>query len=50
MEITGLSMATRAQVVVVSGVKLVHDHLYLLDLMCGLWFRSPEDEGWAKAG
>jgi CBS domain-containing protein len=34
----------------VSGVKLVHDHLYLFDLMSGLWFRSPEDEGWARAG
>jgi CBS domain-containing protein len=34
----------------VSGVKLVHDHLYLFDLISGLWFRSPEDEGWAKAG
>ena len=34
----------------VSGVKLVHDHLYLLDAMSGLSFRSPEDEGWAKTG
>lgn len=34
----------------VSGVKLVHDHLYLFDAMSGLSFRSPEDEGWAKAG
>jgi CBS domain-containing protein len=33
----------------VSGVKLVHDHLYLFDAMSGLSFRSPEDEGWAKA-
>ena len=28
----------------VSGVKLVHDHLYLFDAMSGLSFRSPEDE------
>jgi CBS domain-containing protein len=34
----------------VSGVKLVHDHLYFFDAMSGLSFRSPEDEGWAKAG
>jgi CBS domain-containing protein len=34
----------------VSGVKLVHDHLYLFDAMSGLSFRSPEDEGWAKTG
>ena len=34
----------------VDGVKLVHDHLYLFDATSGLWFRSPEDEGWAKAG
>jgi predicted transcriptional regulator len=34
----------------VSGVKLVHDHLYLFDAMSGLWFRSPEDDGWAKTG
>jgi CBS domain-containing protein len=34
----------------VAGVKLVHDHLYLFDAMSGLSFRSPEDEGWAKAG
>ena len=34
----------------VDGVKLVHDHLYLFDAMSGLWFRSSEDEGWAKAG
>ena len=34
----------------VSGVKLVHDHLYLFDALSGLSFRSPEDEGWAKAG
>jgi CBS domain-containing protein len=34
----------------VDGVKLVHDHLYLFDAMSGLWFRSPEDEGWARAG
>jgi CBS domain-containing protein len=34
----------------VSGVKLVHDHLHILDAMSGLSFRSPEDEGWAKAG
>jgi CBS domain-containing protein len=34
----------------VAGVKLVHDHLYLFDAMCGLSFRSPEDEEWAKAG
>jgi CBS domain-containing protein len=30
----------------VSGVKLVHDHLYLF----GLPSRSPEDEEWAKTG
>jgi CBS-domain-containing membrane protein len=34
----------------VSGVKQVHDHLYFFDAMSGLSFRSPEDEGWAKAG
>lgn len=34
----------------VSGVKLVHDHLYLFDPMSGLSFRSPEDEGWARTG
>lgn len=34
----------------ISGVKLVHDHLYFFDAMSGLSFRSPEDEGWAKAG
>ena len=34
----------------VDGVKLVHDHLHLFDATSGLWFRSPEDEGWAKAG
>ena len=34
----------------VAGVKLVHDHLYLFDAMSGLSFRSPEDEGWARAG
>jgi CBS domain-containing protein len=34
----------------VSGVKLVHDHIYLFDAMSGLSLRSPEDEGWAKAG
>lgn len=34
----------------VTGVKLVHDHLYLFDAMSGLSFRSPEDEGWAQAG
>jgi CBS-domain-containing membrane protein len=34
----------------VSGVKLVHDHLYFFDAMSGLSFRSPEDEGWAKTG
>jgi CBS domain-containing protein len=34
----------------VDGVKLVHDHLYLFDAMSGLWFRSSEDEGWARAG
>ena len=33
----------------VSGVKLVHDHLYLFDAISGLSFRSPEDEGWARA-
>jgi len=34
----------------VPGVKLVHDHLYLFDATSGLSLRSPEDEGWAKAG
>jgi CBS domain-containing protein len=34
----------------VSGVKLVHDHLHLFDATSGLLFRSPEDEGWTKAG
>jgi CBS domain-containing protein len=34
----------------VSGVKLVHDHLYLFDAMSGMSFRSPEDEEWAKTG
>ena len=34
----------------VDGVKLVHNHLCLFDAMSGLSFRSPEDEGWAKAG
>ena len=34
----------------VSGVKLVHDHLYLFDAMSGLSFRSQEDEGCIKAG
>ena len=34
----------------VSGVKQVHDYLYFFDAMSGLSFRSPEDEGWAKAG
>ena len=34
----------------VAGVKQVHDHLYLFDPMSGLSFRSPEDEGRAKAG
>lgn len=34
----------------VAGVKLVHDHLYFFDPMSGLSFRSPEDEGWVKAG
>lgn len=34
----------------VSGVKLVHDHLYLFDAASGISFMSPEDEGWAKAG
>jgi len=34
----------------VPGVKLVHDHLCLFDAMSGLSFRSPEDEGSAKAG
>lgn len=33
----------------VSGVKLVHDHLDMFDAMSGLSFRSPEDEGSAKA-
>jgi CBS domain-containing protein len=34
----------------VSGVRLVHDHIYLFDAMSGLSFRSPEDEEWAKIG
>jgi CBS domain-containing protein len=34
----------------VSGVRLVHDHLYLFDAMSGLSFRSPEDEEWARTG
>ena len=34
----------------VAGVKLVHDHLYFFDGMSVLSFRSPEDEGWVKAG
>lgn len=34
----------------VTGVKLVHDHLYLVDTISGLSFRSPEDEEWAKTG
>jgi CBS domain-containing protein len=33
----------------ISGVKLVHDHLYFFDAMSGLSFRSPEDEEWAQA-
>lgn len=34
----------------VSGVKLVHDHLYLFDAMSGVSFQSPEDEDWATTG
>ena len=34
----------------VSGVKLVHDHLYYFDAVSATSFRSPEDEGWAKPG
>jgi CBS domain-containing protein len=34
----------------VPGVRLVHDHLYVLDAMSGLSFRSPEDEEWARTG
>lgn len=34
----------------VSGVRLIHDHIYLFDTMSGLSFRSPEDEEWAKTG
>lgn len=34
----------------VSGVKLVHDHLYFFDTPSGLSFKSPEDEAWAKTG
>jgi hypothetical protein len=34
----------------VSGVRLVHDHIYLFDTMSGLSFKSPEDEEWAKIG
>jgi len=34
----------------IAGVKLVHDHLCLVDAMSGLSFRSPEDEEWAKVG
>ncbi|MCR6734117.1 MAG: CBS domain-containing protein [Afipia sp.] len=33
----------------VSGVRLVHDHLYLFDAASGLSFKSPEDEGATKA-
>lgn len=33
----------------VSGVKLVHDHLCLIDAMSGLSFRSPEDAGQLRA-
>ncbi|QWG19299.1 CBS domain-containing protein [Bradyrhizobium sediminis] len=33
----------------VSGVKLVRDHIDMFDAMSGLSFRSPEDEGSAKA-
>jgi CBS domain-containing protein len=34
----------------VAGVKVVHDHLYFFDVTSGLSLRSPEDEGWSKAG
>lgn len=34
----------------VSGVRLVHDHLYYFDATSGLSFRSPEDEEWAGTG
>lgn len=34
----------------ISGVTLVHDHLYLFDGTSGLSFRSPEDEEWARTG
>jgi CBS domain-containing protein len=34
----------------VSGVRLVHDHLYSFDATSGLSFRSPEDEDWARTG
>lgn len=34
----------------VSGVRLVHDHLYLFDAMSGLLIKSSEDGGWAKTG
>ncbi|MFH1346399.1 MAG: CBS domain-containing protein [Pseudomonadota bacterium] len=33
----------------VSGVRLVHDHIYLFDAASGLSFKSPEDEGATKA-
>jgi CBS-domain-containing membrane protein len=40
----------QALIVAAENVKLVHDHLYSFDALSGLSFRSPEDEGWAKAG
>jgi CBS domain-containing protein len=33
----------------VQGVVKVHDHLTWVDMMTGLYGRSPEDEEWAKA-
>jgi CBS domain-containing protein len=34
----------------VAGVKKVHDHLYWVDTMSGMYLNSPEDETLAKAG
>lgn len=33
----------------VEGVRKVHDHLYFVDTMSGLYLMSPEDEDWARA-
>jgi CBS domain-containing protein len=34
----------------VSGVRLVHDHLYYFDATSGFSFHSPEDEEWTRTG